>query len=533
MSFSANSSLASDLSRIVLLGIAFDVSRYITREILVALSSKIRDGGGEDYLEDQSVTRSSSIGPRGKDGGDAEEQRSASNDDEVINISTLASAAVEVIERLKSHLNKLMKDLFNTTSDRRLLWIFPGKLPCGKDNGDDCEVKGKKDLITDTRETLPTKDASDCLGKFSPFPHKRLPPSMPVGGNEIERRQRSDSLRSMVTECSVSTQTMNAPDVEKDERKYLEILVHNVSHTDLIMGISVDEGLKPVSKRYSSLPVPVELQDTERTANAALKKNNVARVDDRDEKYIMCRPRFSAFDMFSRRVLNELQGQIESSSSSDELYSSNSVSSRHPLHQKLISYPRYERSSKTARYTLVTPRPSDQYMLPVGFNLVRIEGINNTAVDPCEMQNLRLRGRDIGKVDPQLFGETPRTFTLPQQSSEIMYSTPLNEGMGMQTPSRSRQETLRINAVFFPLLATLLPRWLGKIADKFGGTQGETKIVAAPLYTPNVKKVIVLVSGVGTPRNWTHSMSGNSTQTCAELMELFIQVLYPDITVVR
>lgn len=525
MTSSANSSLASDLSRIVLLGIAFDVSRYITREILGALSSKIRDGGGEEYLEGQLVTRCSGIGPRGRDGGDAEEQLIASNDDDLINITILASAAGEIIERLKSHINRLMKSLSNTISDRRLLWASPGRLPSGNDNGDDCEVKGTKDLITDTRENLPKKDSSDGLGKFTHIPPARLPPSISLGGNEIERRPRSDSL---VTECSVSTQTMNAPVVENDERKYLEILVHNVSHTDLIMGLSVDE-----VKLYSSLPVPVELQNTERTKNVSSKTNNVDRIDDRDEKYIMCRPRFSAFDMFSRRVLSELQGQIESGSSSEELYSSNSVSSRHPLRQKIISYPRYERSSKTARYTLVTPRPSDQYMLPVGFNLERIEGINNTAVDPCEMQNLRLRGRDIGKVDPQLFGETPRRFTLPQQSPENMHSIPLNEGMGMQTPSRSRQEALRINAVFFPLLATLLPRWLGKIADKFGGTQAETKIVSAPLYTPNVKKVIVLVSGVGTPRNWTHLRSGNSTQTCAELMELFIHILYPDITVVR
>ena len=525
MTSSANSSLASDLSRIVLLGIAFDVSRYITREILGALSSKIRDGGGEEFLEGQLVTRCSGIGPRGRDGGDAEEQLIASNDDDLINITILASAAGEIIERLKSHINRLMKSLSNTISDRRLLWASPVRLPSGNDNGDDCEVKGRKDLITDTRENLPKKDSSDGLGKFTPIPPARLPPSISLGGNEIERRPRSDSL---VTECSVSTQTMNAPVVENDERKYLEILVHNVSHTDLIMGLSVDE-----VKIYSSLPVPVELQNTERTKNASTKTNNVDRIDDRDEKYIMCRPRFSAFDMFSRRVLSELQGQIESGSSSEELYSSNSVSSRHPLRQKIISYPRYERSSKTARYTLVTPRPSDQYMLPVGFNLERIEGINNTAVDPCEMQNLRLRGRDIGKVDPQLFGETPRRFTLPQQSPENMHSIPLNEGMGMQTPSRSRQEALRINAVFFPLLATLLPRWLGKIADKFGGTQAETKIVSAPLYTPNVKKVIFLVSGVGTPRNWTHLRSGNSTQTCAELMELFIHILYPDITVVR
>jgi hypothetical protein len=498
MTSSTKLSLTSDLWRIVLLGIAFDVSRYATREILGALSSKINDDGGKEYHQGQSVTRCdigkqvspSDLHPRGSDGGDDNEQRSAANDDEVINISSLASAAADIIERLESHLNRLLKDLSNKIRVGRLLsWVFSGLLPWGNDSGDDCEVK--------------ENDASDGLGNFSPVPTARLPPSIPFDNNEIERRPRSDSLRSMVTECSVSTQTINAPIVEKDERKYLEILVHNVSHTDLIMGLSGDKGLTP-------------------------------EANDRDEKYIVCRPRFSAFDMFSRRVLNELQGQVQSSSS-EELYSSNSVSSRHPLHQKIISYPRYERSSKTARYTLVTPRPSDQYMLPVGFNLERNEGINNTAVDPGEMQNLRLRGRDIGKVDPRLLGETPRRFNLPQQRLETIHLTPLDEGAGAHTPSRSRQgqEVLRINAVFFPLLATLLPRWLGNIADKFGGTQGETTIVAAPLHTPNVKKVVVLVSGVGTPRNWTHSMSGNSTQTCAELMELFIHVLYPDITVVR
>ena len=175
-------------------------------------------------------------------------------------------------------------------------------------------------------------------------------------------------------------------------------------------------------------------------------------------------------------------------------------------------------------------------MLPVGFNLERAEGINNTAVDPCEMPNLRLRGRDIPRVDPYLLGETPRRMmNVPTRQLETIHSPPNDEQDAMQTPRhRSPQEPLRINAVFFPLMATLLPRWLGQIADKYGDEAGGQKqVVAAPLPSPNVKKVVVLVSGVGTPRNWTHSISGNSTQTCAELMELFIHVLYPDITVVR
>ena len=59
------------------------------------------------------------------------------------------------------------------------------------------------------------------------------------------------------------------------------------------------------------------------------------------------------------------------------------------------------------------------------------------------------------------------------------------------------------------------------------------KKVAAPLPSPNVKKIVVLVSSVGTPRNWTHSISGNLTQNCADFMELFIHVLFPNIAVLK
>ena len=49
----------------------------------------------------------------------------------------------------------------------------------------------------------------------------------------------------------------------------------------------------------------------------------------------------------------------------------------------------------------------------------------------------------------------------------------------------------------------------------------------------NAKKVMILVSGVGTPRDYTHEVKGNSTKFCAELMEIFITTLFPEITVVR
>jgi hypothetical protein len=166
-------------------------------------------------------------------------------------------------------------------------------------------------------------------------------------------------------------------------------------------------------------------------------------------------------------------------------------------------------------------------MLPVGFNLEKSSmsaqsddddsQVDGLSVNINDMPSLRVRGRDVSKIDPTLLGESPRRVCA------------MSAGPTVTQSETNVMESLRINAVFFPLLSTLLPRWLGQIADKFGGTETSSRLGK----NSNVKKVIVLVSGVGSPRNWTHSVSGNSTQVCSDLMELFIQELYPDVTVIK
>ncbi|KAL7553964.1 hypothetical protein ACHAWF_018078 [Thalassiosira exigua] len=516
---SKSSSLAWDLSRIVLAGIVFDVSRLVAREIIFGALSLARsnDNSDNDKRQDDNV---STLANRWELNWNLIKSRFYVFMHDRRRVGLSLYLLLPLRKNKGDHpfqKSSLLGGIYVSsvaTSLGLLVWVFPQLLSLDNTDDGDEGVNEKKDSKTDSV----AKDSSGSLTKTTAL----RPPLRPNEDNDLERRPRSDSLRSAVSEHSVVTQTINIPAPEKSQKKYLEILVHNVSHTDLILGISGEHKLESIGKRALSSPFPAEFEDTPRSKNAS--PGNTA---DGDEKYIMCRPRFSAFDMFSRRVLSELQGQI--SSFSEELRKS-----AHPLHQKIISYPRYERSSKTARYTLVTPRPSEQYMLPVGFNLERAEGINNTAVEPQEMPSLRIRGRDVPKVDPGLLGETPRRLTLPPQPLPTIHSPTSKQQEIMETRVRSSlQEALRINAVFFPLLATLLPRWLGKIADKFGDEAEAKTLMAAPLHSPNVKKVVVLVSGVGTPRNWTHSISGNSTQACAELMELFIQVLYPDVTVVR
>lgn len=182
------------------------------------------------------------------------------------------------------------------------------------------------------------------------------------------------------------------------QKRYLEILVHNISHTDMVL----------------------ETKDK-----------------------LLCRPRFSCFDKYCRLLTTDEQ-----------------------MLESIVSFPRYERSIESPRFSIKeNPR---QEQCSTGLSI-----ISGPHVDPAEM---RFRG-----------GASP-TCTQLQTS-------------------------------YFPLLATLLPRWEQQISLRE--------------YTGPVKKLLVLVSGVGTPRNWTHSVDGNSTQACADLMEMFVNRADPSIVVVK
>jgi cytidine deaminase len=212
-------------------------------------------------------------------------------------------------------------------------------------------------------------------------------------------------------------------------QRQLEILVHNISHTDLVLSIDPQDG------------------------------------EDAHPDYCLCRPRFSAFDLYTRLILKALPNEPET-----------------------VSFPRYERSEEDARHTIVTPRLSRQKLLPTGFVLPSEH--SRLEVPDEELVNFRFRGRDIARVDP------------------------------FRGDDAKKSSGMRLDYVFFPLLAALVPRWNQQIAQKYSAQT-------------DVKKVLILVSGVGTPRNWTHSINGNSTEACSKLMEHFIKLLHPDITVVR
>jgi len=83
----------------------------------------------------------------------------------------------------------------------------------------------------------------------------------------------------------------------------------------------------------------------------------------------------------------------------------------------------------------------------------------------------------------------------------------------------------RVVAVYLPLLAVVIPEWLRTIKRRALTLPGSSS--APP------RKVVVLVSGAGQPRNEKANPSDNSTQGVGWLMERFIRLVHPEIEVVH
>lgn len=275
--------------------------------------------------------------------------------------------------------------------------------------------------------------------------------------------------------------------------RYVELLVHNVSHTDLILSLQVDPppqssgtpgggdlGLSfvQVPPDVSEMPAPSPARRTHRrsassgsartrsSSRGATAATTTASPDDISDPYCLARPRFSCFEKYSRLVWDQLRPDCDD----------------------IVCFDRYARHE--ASHRIVVPSRSDAPLEPTatGFALANPVPLN-------DLGEIRVRGRDQDKV------------------------------IGLAAGSDRGGGVCRIRHVFFPLLATLLPRWKERIqAKKYNDAAGGGTIV--------VKRVLILVSGVGTPRNWTHDRRGNSTATCARLMKAFLERIDPTLTVV-
>jgi len=330
-----------------------------------------------------------------------------------------------------------------------------------------------------TSYALPPKYISSSSRKNS---NKIIMPTFVMKRQKDE--EKCSRRNSVLTQTDESIENSTSKNSTGKETRYFEMLVHNVSHVDLVLSLS-NPSLK--ESKTEKMEVPKVEHHSEESAD------------------ILCRPHFSAFHMFATRILLLLRKCCDKRN----IYS---------LSSAIVSYPRYERSDCLPRFPLVTPHPSRQKMLPVGFKLSHLLAKASCSVDEDEMcdnnlieslsldaediQSLRIRGRDTAKFESLLKSIEPTD--------------------DHSTGKTRLASAFHLEAILFPLLSSLLRQWHSQLLDKYGSISGKS-----------LKKVIILVSGVGTPRNFSHSKCGNSTEGCAELMEMFIKVLYPDVAVIR
>jgi len=351
----------------------------------------------------------------------------------------------------------------------------------GDSNDDEEKDKTKTKTKVDETKDDTRKKETDSINELRRLLKERNVDSSEILSPKLKRAMGLPSVSDLnqpVRQQSSLLGTIEAPstmasDKNSNQKRYIELLVHNVSHTDLVL--SLDAPLLPSSSSHSA---------------------SFVNGQDGSDSWCLCRPRFSAFDAYSQRLVDFFQ-----------------ENQRRKSAKSVIRFPRYERNDETQQ-----PEPSSERVeeeIPIGFRL-RDEDENENEndkkrgeynkqsdktdrplrVSSSELNDLRVRGRDAQRV--------------------LHYS------------SSSPDSSLKINAVFFPLLATLMPLWVTKISQKYRTFSSSTP---SPFTKP--KKVLILVSGVGQPRNWTHSVKGNSTQQCAELMKTFLQTIYPELIVVH
>lgn len=93
-----------------------------------------------------------------------------------------------------------------------------------------------------------------------------------------------------------------------------------------------------------------------------------------------------------------------------------------------------------------------------------------------------------------------------------------------ELPELASGITPRIAEVYLPLLAVVLPEWIRSI---------KRRAVGEKPGTPPPKKVLVLVSGAGQPRDERANPQDNSTEGTGRIIERFVHAVHPDIEVVH
>ncbi|KAG1695009.1 hypothetical protein DVH05_020939 [Phytophthora capsici] len=245
----------------------------------------------------------------------------------------------------------------------------------------------------------------------------------------------------------------------------MEFLVHNISHSDLVVELS---WLREDGVAASSNGATVR---TARQPVASLDVDGVA-----VPLSVLGRPKFSLFQQTSQQILERVQ-QL-----------------RHPK--------REAQQATHAAVVLSVPETSSL--------------LHPSLLDIGSTPGERWKARCQDTQSP--IGFNLADAPIPISNSELLRDFQLRGELETTRLVEKYWDRVGITAVYFPLVALLLPKW----------TQ-----VLKEFQSESSRQLVYLISGAGIPRNVEHSRSGNSTEITAQLIVLFVHQYYPHMTAIQ
>nr|CCA18497.1 conserved hypothetical protein [Albugo laibachii Nc14] len=234
----------------------------------------------------------------------------------------------------------------------------------------------------------------------------------------------------------------------------MEFLVHNISHSDLIVQLS--------------------------NGSVTYEGNEQPAANDEDKlriSYVLARPKFSLFQQISQTILESLESMIKSDCDVSTFveYCDLKEKGDEDFNQK--SEEKEFKSMECKDLRIASQSCHATSRLPIGFKL----GTNKIPV--TDMHQFRIRD------DLETFLEI-----------------------------REKWQKVAITAVYFPLIAFLLIKWLQVLQD---------------FKSDHSKQLVYLISGAGIPHNVEHPIQGNSTEGTGRLIALFIRHVHPEMQIIQ
>ncbi|KAF1777088.1 Deaminase [Phytophthora cactorum] len=248
----------------------------------------------------------------------------------------------------------------------------------------------------------------------------------------------------------------------------MEFLVHNISHSDLVVELSwLREDGAAAGSNGATVPTasqPVASVDVD-GASVPLS--------------VLGRPKFSLFQQTSQHILERVQ-QL-----------------RHPKRET-------KQPTHAAAVLSVPDGPETPSLLHP-----TLLGISST---PGEAWTARCQDTQSS------IGFNLADAPIPISKEELLTDFQLRGEVETTRLVEKHWDRVGITAVYFPLVALLLPKWT-QVLNEF--------------QSEGSRQLMYLISGAGIPRNVEHSHSGNSTEITAQLIVLFVHQYYPHMTAIQ